>query len=115
MEVRDQDRSSRYNIGMKPLFALFVIFGLAFLAVHPAAAQLATSPQKLTPQKYCSSSDNSLECVSQRNQANIDRYAAEYKEQVRQQKERLEADQRERDRQRAVREKDCNPRVQRCD
>ena len=90
------------------------IFGLGLLCVGPAAAQLS-APQKFTPTKFCSSSDNSLECVGQRNQANIDRYVDKYKEEVRRDAEKQRAEQQERDRLRAVREKDCNPRVQRCD
>lgn len=96
---------------MKRTFAI-VVFGL--LCVGTAAAQLG-APQKLTPTKFCTSSDNSLECVSQRNQANIDRYSADYKEQVRQEAEKQKAEQQERDRLSTVRKKDCNPRVQRCD
>ena len=61
------------------------------------AAQV-NAPNKFTPQKFCSSSDTSLECVSQRNQANIDRYVDKYKEQVRQQKETQDAERLERDR-----------------
>ena len=90
------------------------IIGLGLLCVGPAVAQLG-APQKLPPAKFCASNDNSLECVSQRNQANIDRYSADYKEQVRQQAEQQKAEQQERDRLRTVREKDCNPRVRRCD
>ncbi len=90
------------------------IVGLSLLCAGPASAQLGP-PQKVTPTKFCASSDTSLECASQRNQANIDRYSADYKERARQQAEQQKAEQQERDRLRAVREKDCNPRVQRCD
>lgn len=100
-----------YNVTMKRTLA---IIGLGLLYVGTAAAQLST-PQKFTPTKFCASSDNSLECASQRNQANIDRYSADYKEQVRREADKQKAEQQERDRLRAIREKDCNPRVQRCD
>ena len=106
-------RSGRsiYNILMKRTLS---IIGLGLLCAVPAAAQLGP-PQKLTPTKFCTSSDTSLECVSQRNQANIDRYSAEYKDRVRKDAEHLKAEQQERDRQRTVQQKDCNPRVRRCD
>ena len=93
---------------------IVALFGLVFLAALPVAAQV-NAPNKFTPQKFCSSSDTSLECVSQRNQANIDRYVDKYKEEVRQQKEKQDAERLERDQLRTVKEKDCNPRVQRCD
>ncbi|MFA5913219.1 MAG: hypothetical protein WC830_06630 [Burkholderiales bacterium] len=94
---------------------LIVAFvGLFLLVPLPVAAQLGTSG-RLAPQKFCSSSDNSIECVSQRNQANIDRFYDKYKDEARQQSEKLEAERLERERQRTIREKDCNPRVQRCD
>lgn len=99
---------------MKFLFALFALFGLALVFAQPVAAQVGTSG-KFTPQKFCSSSDSSIECVSQRNQANIDQYVDKYKDEARQEKERQEAERLERDRQRSVKQKDCNPRVQRCD
>ena len=88
--------------------------GLFLLIALPVTAQVGTSG-KLAPQKFCSSSDNSLECVSQRNQANIDRYSDKYKDDARQQLEKQEAERLERDRQRTVQNRDCNPRVQRCD
>lgn len=97
-----------------PMKRILAIIGLGLLCVRPAAAQLS-APQKFTPTKFCTSSDNSLECVSQRNQANIDRYSADYKEQVRRDAEKQKAEQQERDRLRTVIEKDCNPRVRRCD
>ncbi len=53
--------------------------------------------------------------MSQRNQVNIDRYSANYKEQVRQEAEKRKAEQQERDRLSTIRKKDCNPRIQRCD
>jgi hypothetical protein len=97
---------------MKLTSALFAIVGL--LAALPAVSQVNT-PNKFTPQKYCSSSDTSLECVGRRNQENIDRYVDKYKDEVRQQREKQDAERLERDRQRTVQQKDCNPRVQRCD
>jgi hypothetical protein len=81
--------SSDYNTGVKLIVALFAFFGVVLLVALPVAAQIGTSG-RLTPQKFCSSSDNSLECVSQRNQANIDRYVYKYKDETRQQKEKLE-------------------------
>jgi len=90
------------------------IIGLGLLSAGSAAAQI-NAPQKLTPAKFCTSSDNSLECVSRRNQVNIDRYSANYKEQVRQEAEKHKAEQQERDRLSTIRKKDCNPRIQRCD
>ena len=103
--------ASVYNPGMKRALP---IVGLGLLCAGPAAAQLG-APQTFTPAKFCASSDNSLECVTQRNQANIDRYAADYAEQDRKQAEALRAEQQERDRLRVIQEKDCNPRVQRRD
>jgi uncharacterized protein YaiL (DUF2058 family) len=90
------------------------LVGLFLFVALPVAAQVGASG-KFTPQKFCSSSDNSLECVSQRNQANIDHYSDKYKDDARQQLEKQEAERLERDRQRTVQKKDCNPRVQRCD
>ena len=90
------------------------IIGLGLLCAVPAAAQLGPT-QKFTPTKFCTSSDNSLEFVSRRNQENIDRYNTDYKEQVRLETEKQKAEQQERDRLRTIRDKDCNPRVRRCD
>ena len=96
------------------LITTFAFFGLVLVVALPVSAQVSTS-NKFIPQKFCSSSDSSIECVSQRNQDNIDRYVDKHNDEVRQQREKQEAERLERDRLRTVKEKDCNPRIQRCD
>ena len=89
-----------------------ILFGLAALFALIAHAQT-----KATPEKYCGSGDKSPECNLQRGKANTARSQQELDELLRKNQEgedKNKAAEREQQRLRTVKEKDCNSRTQRC-